>query len=84
MTEHDTDNDDLAAFERDLNHALGNAHRIIRSSTEHVPAPSGHAPRLDTLAFSGEQTITIVERDGGIDSGAWIECENPVDMGEWL
>jgi len=81
MTEHDTD-DTLEAFERDLNHALGNAHRIIRSSTEHVPAPSGHAPRLDTLAFSGEQTITIVERDGGIDSGAWIECGKPVDVRE--
>jgi len=83
MTEHDKD-DALAAFEQDLNHALGNAHRIIHETTEHVPVPSGHAPRLDTLAFSGEQTITIVERDGGIDSGAWIECGNPVDTREWL
>jgi len=80
MTEHDTKDDALAAFEQDLNHALGNVDVIHREITEHVPAPSGHAPRLETYYSSDYDGIIVAEREGGMDSGAWIECEKPVDV----
>ena len=80
MTEHTTA-DDLAA---DLNHALGNAERIIHESTERQIVPSGHAPRLETHASNGYVGIVVAEREGGMDSGAFIHCENPVDTREWL
>ena len=80
MTEHTTA-DDLAA---DLNHALGNAQRIIHESTSRQIVPSGHAPRLETYASNGNVGIIVAEREGGMDSGAWINCENPVDTREWL
>jgi len=78
MTEHDTDND----LETDLNHALGNADVIHREMTEHIPAPAGHAPRLETYFSNDYDGVIVAERDGGMDSGAWIECEKPVDVRE--
>jgi len=84
MTEHDTDNDALAAFERDLNHALGNADVIHREMTERQIVPSGHAPRLETYVSNGYVGIIVAEQCGGMDSGAWIECEQPVDVREML
>jgi len=80
MTEHTT-TDDLAA---DLNHALGNAHRIIHETTSRQIVPSGHAPRLETLISNAYVGIIVAEREGGMDSGAWVHCENPVDTREWL
>jgi len=80
MTEHDTD--DAKAFESQLNHALGNADVIHREMTEHIPAPAGDAPRLETYFSNDYDGIIVAERDGGMDSGAWIECEQPVDVRE--
>jgi len=79
MTEHDTKDDDL---ETDLNHALGNADVIHRETTERQIVPSGHAPRLETYFSNDYDGIIVAERDGGMDSGAWIECEKPVDVKE--
>jgi len=42
---------------------------------EHIPVPSGHAPRLDTHA-KGYYGITLRERE----TGAAIHCENPVEV----
>jgi len=78
---HDRTADEI---EQDLNHQLGNTGVIIRESTEHQPVPSGHAPRLDAAQDRQTGALIVAERKGGMHSGAWIECENPVDMGEWL
>lgn len=43
---------------------------------EHIPVPSGHAPRLDTHASSGYYGIVVTERE----TGAFMHCENPVEV----
>jgi len=81
MIDADANRDRTAdELEADLNHAVGNGNRMIRESTEHVPVPSGHAPRLETHAITGYYGIMVGERDSGLDSGAWIHAENPVEV----
>ena len=82
MTNENTDNaDDL---EQDLNHAVGNTDRIVRAPTERDIVPSGHAPRLETYISRGYYGIIVAEQNSGLDRGAYIHCENPVDVREML
>jgi len=48
------------------------------SEQEHIPVPSGHAPRLDTYVKdgSGYYGIVVTERE----TGATIHCKNPVEV----
>jgi len=45
-------------------------------NNEHIPVPSGHAPRLDTHTSDGYHGITVTERE----TGAVMHCENPVEV----
>jgi len=79
-----TENDKADDLEQDLNHAVGNTDRIVRAPTGRDIVPSGHAPRLETLISRGYYGVIIAEQNGGLDRGAYIKCENPVDTREWL
>ena len=79
MTEN-TDNAD--ELEQDLNHAVGNTDRIVRAPTERDIVPSGHAPRLETYISRGYYGIIVAEKNSGLDRGAYIHCENPIDVRE--
>jgi len=48
-------------------------------NTDHVEAPSGHAPRLEALVDAGAIGLRIRERNNS-DKGAWIYAENPVEV----
>ena len=81
MTENTDNADDLEA---DLNHAVGNTDRIVRAPTERDIVPSGDAPRLETYISRGYYGIIVAEENSGLDRGAYIHCENPVDVREML
>ena len=81
MSEHTDKADEL---EQDLNHAVGNTDRIVRAPTERDIVPSGHATRLETLISRGYYGIIVAEENSGLDRGAYIHCENPVDVREML
>jgi len=49
-------------------------------NTDHVEAPSGHAPRLEALVDAGAIGLRIRERDASPDKGAWLHAENPVEV----
>jgi len=48
-------------------------------NTDHIPAPSGHAPRLEALVDAGAIGLRIRERDATFE-GAWLYAENPVEV----
>jgi len=48
-------------------------------NTDHVEAPSGHAPRLEALVYKGAVGLQIRERDAS-GKGAWIHAKNPVEV----
>ena len=77
-----TENDNADDLEADLNHAVGNTDRIVRAPTERDIVPSGHAPRLETYISRGYYGIIVAEQNSGLDRGAYIHCENPVDVRE--
>ena len=80
-----TENTDYAdVLEQDLNHALGNTDRIVRAPTERDIVPSGDAPRLETYISRGYYGIIVAEENSGLDRGAYIHCENPIDVREML
>ena len=79
-----TENDKADDLEADLNHAVGNTDRIVRAPTERDIVPSGHAPRLETYISRGYYGIIVAEENSGLDRGAYIHCENPVDVREML
>lgn len=74
-TERDADD-----LEADLNHQLGNTGTIIRESTDHVPAPSGHAPRLETVVGRDWEGICVSEARCPMDEGAWLMARNPMQV----
>jgi len=49
-------------------------------NTDHIPAPAGHAPRLEALVDVGAIGLRIRERDADPSDGAWIYAENPVEV----
>lgn len=67
-------------LEQDLNFQLGNTGYIIRESTERQIVPSGHAPRLDAAQDTQTGALIVAERKGGMDSGAWLKAEKPVEV----
>ena len=79
-----TENDKSDELEQDLNHAVGNTDRIVRAPTKRDIVPSGDAPRLETLISRGYYGIIVAEQNSGLDRGAYIKCENPVDVREML
>jgi hypothetical protein len=52
---------------------------LANTDTDHVPAPSGHAPRLAEHEGAGDG-VTLHEP--GAD-GAWITCENACNRVLW-
>lgn len=44
----------------------------MMSSTDHIPAPSGHAPRLETLVSISGRRVVVRERDS---EEAWIGAD---------
>jgi hypothetical protein len=48
--------------------------------SDHVPAPSGHAPRLEAWDNDGFKGLLIRERDTDIADGRWIQAENPSEV----
>jgi len=50
------------------------------NDTDHVPAPAGHAPRLEAVVDQGAVGLRVRERDGGAESGAWVHAEDPVEV----
>jgi len=48
-------------------------------NTDHIPAPAGHAPRLEALVDQGAVGLRIRERDAS-GKGAWMHAENPVEV----
>ena len=45
-------------------------------NNEHIPVPSGHAPRLETHSSPAYHGIVITEKA----TDAFIHCENPVEV----
>ena len=45
----------------------------------HIPAPSGHAPRLETQISNGYHGVVVKESGTDMGDGAWIHCEEPVE-----
>lgn len=45
----------------------------------HLPAPAGHAPRLEarTADIPG---VLISERDADPSAGRWVACEAPMEV----
>ena len=78
MTNENTDKSD--ELEQDLNHAVGNTDRIVRAPTKRDIVPSGDAPRLETYISRGYYGIIVAEENSGLDRGAYIHCENPIDV----
>ena len=67
-------------LEQDLNFQLGNTGYIIRESTQRQVVPSNHAPRLDAAQDMQTGALIVAERKGGMDSGAWLKAEKPVEV----
>jgi len=47
---------------------------------ERVPAPSGHAPRLESRTDNAIHGLLVSERDAGPGEGAWIYTEDTVEV----
>jgi len=47
---------------------------------ERVPAPSGHAPRLESRTDNAIHGLLVSERDADPGEGAWIYAGNPVEV----
>ena len=47
-------------------------------NAEHIPAPSGHAPRLKAVQHPDHGSLIVAEREN--DEGAWLLCGNPVEV----
>ena len=45
---------------------------------EHIPVPSGHAPRLKGIKNPDRGSLIIVQREPV--EGAWLLCGNPVEV----
>jgi hypothetical protein len=58
----------------------GHLGRVGNASTDHVPAPSGHAPRTETWVNRGFEGLIVREAGTDIDDGRWIQVENPADV----
>lgn len=46
----------------------------------HIPAPSGHAPRLETHLNNGHYGVVLKESGTTMEDGAWMHCENTVEV----
>jgi len=47
-------------------------------TTDHIPVPSGHAPRLKAVQNPDRGSLIVAEREN--DEGAWLLCGNPVEV----
>jgi len=45
--------------------------------TEHIPAPAGHAPRLESYQSNGVHGVFV---ENPRREGAWMHCENPIEV----
>ena len=48
--------------------------------SDHVPAPSGHAPRTETWDSDGFEGIIVREAGSDIGDGRWVHAENPTEV----
>jgi len=48
--------------------------------SDHVPAPSGHAPRTETWDSDGFEGIIVREANSDIGDGRWVHAENPTEV----
>lgn len=55
----------------------GHLGRVGNADTDHVPAPSGHAPRTKTWDSDGFEGIIVREAGSDIGDGRWVYAENP-------
>lgn len=45
---------------------------------EHIPAPAGHAPRVESLTDPDGATLAVYERENAED--AWVRTTDPVTV----
>jgi len=51
---------------------------IAPMNAEHIPVPSGHAPRLKAVQNPDHGSLIVAEREN--DGSAWLLCGNPVEV----
>lgn len=49
---------------------------------DHIPVPLAHTPQVECLQEPNSETIVLYE-SGNMD-GAFIRCNDPVEVGEWV
>jgi len=53
---------------------------VLNADCDHVEAPAGHAPRLESLTDDGAVGLRVREQDTDPEAGAWIHAENPTEV----
>jgi len=53
---------------------------VRNASCDHVPAPAGHAPRLEGLVDEGAVGLRVREQDADPANGRWAYAENPAEV----